>query len=118
MKFNLAKRPVAQPRKCLRVCGRGDRETLYNKGKGGVMNSLTPEQVLLVASSPNQTLRLTDPQTHQTYVLLKEEDFTRLKNSSGLDDEISTAQTGLLMEHALREEDAGDPLLEGYQNYS
>lgn len=83
------------------------------------MNILTPEQAQLVASSPGQTVRLTDPQTKQAYVLIKEEDFTRLKQSIGFDgdEDLSMAQIGVLMDKAMREEDEGDPLLESYQNY-
>jgi hypothetical protein len=57
-----------------------------------------------------------DPQTMQEYVLVRKEIFQRFR--SLLDaDEPSMQEVALLVEKAMAEEDAGDPLLPSYQKY-
>jgi hypothetical protein len=82
--------------------------------KEEVMIELTEEQRrALQGETPP---RLVDPSTNETYVLLRAEVYERLK---GLlqDDLPSMHEVALLVEEAMKEDDANDPLLEGYQKY-
>jgi hypothetical protein len=57
-----------------------------------------------------------DPATNQTHVLVKSELYQRVRHL--FDDEgLDMRQVGFLIEEAMREDDANDPLLESYQNY-
>ncbi|HJT77660.1 MAG TPA: hypothetical protein VJ739_10710 [Gemmataceae bacterium] len=60
--------------------------------------------------------RLVDPSTNETYVLLRAAVYDRLK---GLleEDLLSMEEVARLVEETMREDDANDPLLEGYQKY-
>jgi hypothetical protein len=82
--------------------------------KGAATIELTEEQrrALREEAPP----RLVDPDTNETYVLLRAEVYDRLK---GLltDDLPSMQEVALLVEEAMKEDDANDPLLEGYQKY-
>ena len=49
------------------------------------------------------------------YVVLKVEVYERLR--AVVDDGLDMGQVGALVEAAMREEDAGAPLLDSYQNY-
>lgn len=73
------------------------------------MPSLTPEQRAAVdqAISREGYARIDD------YVVLKAEVYDRLRGA--LDDGLDMAQVGSLVEAAMRDEDAGDPLLDSYQ---
>jgi hypothetical protein len=75
------------------------------------MPSLTPEQREAVDQAIDREgyARIDD------YVVLKAEVYERLR--AALDDGLDMAQVGALVEAAMREEDAGDPLLESYQRY-
>jgi hypothetical protein len=75
------------------------------------MPLLTPEQREAVeqAISREGYARIED------YVLLKAEDYDRLR--AALDDGPDMSQVGSLVEAAMREDDSGDPLLESYQRY-
>jgi hypothetical protein len=53
--------------------------------------------------------------TNETYVLVPERLFQRMKDILG--DELDAQQTGMLVEETMGEYDAEDPLLESYQKY-
>jgi hypothetical protein len=75
------------------------------------MPSLTPEQRAAVDQAIGREgyARIDD------YVVLRAEVYERLR--AALDDGLDMAQVGSLVEAAMRDEDAGDPLLESYQRY-
>jgi hypothetical protein len=79
------------------------------------MTLLTPEQRQAVREAGATPVHLTDPDTNETYVLVKQEAFDRLAGL--LDDGLDMRQVGAMIDQAMREEDAGDPLLESYQVY-
>ncbi len=74
------------------------------------MIELTDEQRQELATSP----LVLDPQTRQEYVLVRRDLYERLK--ALLDPEGPDMQeVGMLVERAMREDDANDPTLEYYQ---
>jgi hypothetical protein len=76
---------------------------------------LTEEQRREARACGDAPLRLTDPETKRQYVLLPAEVYDRLR--ALFDDGPDMRQVGALVEQNMREEDAGDPLLDGYQRY-
>ena len=58
-------------------------------------------------------VRAVDPGTQQTYVLVPAEVYERFR--SLLDEDVPDAAA--LVNEVMAEDDAGDPLLEGYQHY-
>ena len=77
--------------------------------------TLTADQLQALASAQGGTLHLIDPQTNEVYVLIKETFYDSLLNRSA-DDGLTMEQVGILIEEAMAEDDAKDPLLETYQN--
>ena len=73
------------------------------------MPSLTPEQ----REAVDQAIGREGYARIDDYVVLKAEVYTRLR--AALDDGLDMAQVGALVEAAMSDEDAGDPLLESYQ---
>lgn len=62
--------------------------------------------------------RVHDPETNETYVLIKAAVYQRFRRLlEDEDDGLDMRQVGVLIEEAMREDDANDPLLESYQNY-
>ena len=57
-----------------------------------------------------------DPQTGQTYVLVRKEVYERMKTLLALDD-YDPDEAAALINEAMADDDAGDPLLESYQHY-
>ncbi len=57
-----------------------------------------------------------DPQTNQKYVLVPTEVYERLKGMLALDD-YDPDEGAALVNELMAEDDAADPLLEGYQQY-
>ena len=57
-----------------------------------------------------------DPQTRQTYVLVRREVYERLKTLLALDDYDPDEGAGFINE-VMAEDDARDPYLESYQHY-
>ncbi|HEY1377386.1 MAG TPA: hypothetical protein VGF55_11365 [Gemmataceae bacterium] len=57
-----------------------------------------------------------DPQTRETYVLVRREAYERLKSLLALDDYDPDEGTGFVNE-VMAEDDAKDPHLESYQHY-
>ena len=60
-------------------------------------------------------LRLSDPETDEAYYLLKKEVFERFRTV--FEDGLDRSEVGILVERAMREDDAADPFLESYQKY-
>jgi hypothetical protein len=57
-----------------------------------------------------------DPQTGEVYILVRQAVYERLRGF--LEDDLpSMPEVALLVENAMREDDANDPLLESYQKY-
>lgn len=75
------------------------------------MTLLTPEQRAALDRAIGQEgyARVDD------YVILKVEVYERLR--AARDDGLEMAQVSLLVDAAMRDEDAGDPSLESYQRY-
>jgi hypothetical protein len=61
----------------------------------------------------NPEPRARDPQTNETYVLVRSEVYARMK---ALLDDLPDA--GALMNEVMAEDDANDPYLESYQHYT
>jgi hypothetical protein len=60
------------------------------------------------------TPRLVDPRNKRTYVLLGADVFERFRHLI-TEDEPDMRQVGSLVEHAMRDDDAGDPTLAFYE---
>lgn len=58
-----------------------------------------------------------DPHTRQTFVLVPSEIYERMRMLIGEEVGLDMRQVGTLIEEAMREDDAADPLLESYQHY-
>jgi hypothetical protein len=80
------------------------------------MIELTESLQSALDCQPGEPLRLVDPRTGKTYVLVPADVYERLKAVA--DDDIDMRQVGALIERNMREYDAGDPLLELYQQDS
>jgi len=80
------------------------------------MLELTKEQHQAIQRNGDRPARVRDPETETTYVLLREDMYEQLK--SRLDGDDFDPDEGLrLINEAMAEDDAGDPLLESYQKY-
>ena len=77
------------------------------------MIELTREQRQELAS---ETPTARDPETGETYVLVKADVYERLRRILD-DDGLTSGQVAALIAEAMREDDAGDPLLDSYQDY-
>jgi len=77
------------------------------------MIELTDEQVPELAQAEPIAI---DPRTRQAYVLVRRETYERLKALLALD-EYDPDEGAALVNEVMAEDDAGDPLLEGYQRY-
>ncbi len=72
------------------------------------------EQQRRELTSPEPVAR--DPETMETYFLVRKDVYERLKRLLALDDYDPDEGMGYVNE-VLAEDDAGDPLLESYQHY-
>jgi hypothetical protein len=77
------------------------------------MIELTDEQARELAQPEPVAI---DPRTRQTYVLIHRELYERLKGLLALD-EYDPDEGAALVNEVMAEDDANDPLLEGYQRY-
>lgn len=77
--------------------------------------TITPQMKQAVDQAGGEPVRLSDPDTGDAYYLVKEQVFDRLKTV--LDDGLNMKEVGILVEAAMREDDASDPLLDSYQKY-
>jgi hypothetical protein len=78
------------------------------------MVELTKEQQQAVDAG-GEPPQFIDPRTKKTYVLIGAETYERLKGLLGDDDGLNMRQVGILVDRAMREDDADDPTLEFYQ---
>jgi hypothetical protein len=65
-------------------------------------------------SSPEPTV--IDPQTRETYVLVRKEAYERMKSLLSMSD-CDPDEAASLINEVMAEDDAGDPLLDSYQHY-
>ena len=77
--------------------------------------TITPEMKHAFEQGEGQPLRLSDPESNESYYLVKEDVFDRIRTV--LEDVPDMTQVGILVDNAMREDDAGDPLLDTYQKY-
>jgi hypothetical protein len=77
-----------------------------------MMLELTEQQQRDASPGP---LRLLDPRTNKTYVLIGSDAYERIKGLLAGDEGLSMREVAALVERALREDDTGDPTLEYYQ---
>jgi hypothetical protein len=83
-------------------------------GKEATVIELTEQQQQAVDAHP-EPARLIDPRTNKTYVLIAAEAYERIKALLGVDAGPDMQQVAVLVERAMREDDAADPTLEFYQ---
>jgi hypothetical protein len=74
------------------------------------MIELTEQQLQEVRK--NQPTRMIDPETHQRYILLRQEVYDKLAGLLGDDTVFATAD---LLDKIMAEDDANDPYLADYQ---
>jgi hypothetical protein len=77
------------------------------------MIELTDQQLQALDSCPEP--RLIDPRSKTAYVLVRADVYERLRCLLAEDEDLDMRQVALLVERAMREDDAGDPTLEFYQ---
>jgi hypothetical protein len=82
--------------------------------KEAMMLELTEQQQQAVDAS-SEPARLIDPRTNKTYVLIGADIYERIKGLLVEDDALDMRQVAILVERAMREDDADDPTLEFYQ---
>jgi hypothetical protein len=83
------------------------------QGKEQVMIELTEEQCRGLGTPEPVAI---DPKTKQTYVLVPEAIYQRVRNLLSNDEDI--VATGEMVDRIMAEDDANDPYLEEYQAYS
>jgi hypothetical protein len=81
------------------------------------MVELTELMREVLATAPNEPLWLVDPETKQTYVLLRKEEYDLVKSVLGHDDGLDGIDVGKLIAQAMREDDENDPALDSYQEH-
>ena len=80
------------------------------------MIELTEQQQQAIKAQKGEPPRVFNPGTNETFVLVPTDAYDRMKaalEADGLD----MRQVAVLVDTAMREEDAGDPALETYQKY-
>jgi len=77
------------------------------------MIELTKSMLEALDEQGGQPLRLVDPRSRMTYLLVRADLFERLE---GGEDELAGVDVGKLITEAMREDDESDPHLEQYQN--
>jgi hypothetical protein len=80
--------------------------------EGAVIEMTRQEQQAIDAGGEP---RLVDPLTQKAYVLVEADELTRLRGQAAGRDDLDPSQVGILVERAMREDDADDPTLEYYQ---
>lgn len=76
------------------------------------MIQLTEEQQRAVDAGES---RLVDPRTNKAYVLVEAGRYERIQNMLDDEDGLTMRQVAVLVDRAMREDDADDPTLEYYQ---
>jgi hypothetical protein len=77
------------------------------------MIELTEAMLKALEEHGGQPLRLVDPRSGMTYLLVRADLFERMQDGEDVFDGIDV---GKLIADAMREDDEGDPHLEKYQN--
>jgi hypothetical protein len=72
---------------------------------------LTADQLKATFQGP---VRVTDPTTNETYVLLRAQAYEEMTMSA---DDPSMEEIALLVDKTMAEDDANDPYLDSYQQY-
>lgn len=67
------------------------------------------------ALDANTELRMIDPRTRKEYILMDAGIYGRIQSLLSEDEEPDMRQVAVLVEEAMREDDADDPALEYYQ---
>ena len=70
--------------------------------------NLTPEQSQALASAKNCPIRLVDPESHQSYFLIKAEVFERFQSLLTEDTVYTTAE---VLDRTMAQDDVADPYL-------
>lgn len=77
------------------------------------MLELTEQQQHALDADPEP--RLIDPRTQTAYVLIRSDVYQRLRSLLPEDEGLDMRQVAVLVDRAMREDDANDPTLEFYQ---
>jgi hypothetical protein len=81
------------------------------------MIRLTEEQRQTLVAAGERPPTVMDPETRETYVLIRSDVYERLRRLFQDDDmTISKRELAILVERAMKEYDANDPTLELYQH--
>ena len=78
------------------------------------MIELTEQQRQAVVLRPDEPPRLVDPQTRETYVLLRADLYEQLR--AFLEEEYDPREAYPFVDRVMAEDDANDPTLESYQS--
>lgn len=78
------------------------------------MLELTQQQQQAIDAGTEPPLFI-DPRTMKTYVLLGTDAYDQIKRLLADDEDIDMRQVSVLVDRAMREDDANDPTLEYYQ---
>jgi hypothetical protein len=81
------------------------------------MIQLTETQLQLLAQIKEEPIQLLNPRTGETYVLIKQSAFEKIKSLLDLDD-YDPDEGAAYVNEIMAEDDANDPLLESYQKYA
>jgi len=79
------------------------------------MTILTPELRQAIAQSGDEPVHLVDPEMNTAYVLVRADVYERLLSMIDADD-FDPGETYPFIDEVMREDDANDPTLEGYQH--
>ena len=79
------------------------------------MTIITPEQRQAIEQAGDGPARVVDPETNTAYVLLRADLYERYKTLFGEDD-FDVREMYPFIDRVMREDDASDPALEGYQD--
>jgi hypothetical protein len=81
--------------------------------KEASMIELTEQQQHALDASPEP--RVIDPRTKTAYVLVRADVYERIRGILAEDEGLDMRQVAVLVEQAMREDDADDPTLDFYQ---
>jgi hypothetical protein len=81
------------------------------------MIELTEQQQQSLEAGQEKPPRVFNPRTQETFVLVRADVYEQLKGFLKEEDGLDMRQVAILVERAMREDDADDPALEAYQKY-
>jgi hypothetical protein len=76
---------------------------------------LTEEQTLAIAARPGEPVRLMDPKTNEVFVLLRADDYERVRPL--LEDDFNIRDTYAAQFASAMRAGWGDPAMDDYDNY-